>query len=150
MRDFDDAWHAQWWGDMEAVGGNIIAAMRMRVVERSAESVVLSMPLGPGVRQGTGVFAAGALIQLADVCATMACFEAWGATAENQVPFPLSIQISVNLLRNTNQGHATAESRIMHHGRTLTVVESKVRGDDGRLLCVVTSTHVPSPQREPK
>lgn len=147
MPEFDDDWHAEWWGGMEASGGNIIAAMRMRVVERGAERVVLSMPLSPGVRQGTGVFAAGALMQLADVGATMAYFEAAGGTEENPVPFPLSIQISVNLLRNTDRGRAISESRIIHHGRTLTVVESKVHDDDGRLLCIVTSTHVPSPAR---
>jgi acyl-coenzyme A thioesterase PaaI-like protein len=102
------------------------------------------MPLGPGVRQGTGVFAAGALMQLADVGATSLYFQALRADGVEQPPFPLSIQISMNLLRNTNTGSAISESRFLHRGRSLVVVESKVRDEAGKLLCEVTSTHVPS------
>ena len=73
---FDDAWHEEWWRLMDEQGGNIIAAMRMRMVSSSDDGVVMEMSISPGVRQGTGVFAAGALIQLADVAATSACFDA--------------------------------------------------------------------------
>jgi hypothetical protein len=52
MADYDDIWHDEWWGRMEAGGGNIIAAMPMRVVSEAADCVVMSMPLGPRVRQG--------------------------------------------------------------------------------------------------
>ena len=147
MADYDDTWHDEWWGRMEAGGGNIIAAMRMRVVSEAADCVVMSMPLGPRVRQGTGVFAAGALMQLADVAATSLYFQALEAEGVEQPPFPLSIQISMNLLRNTNEGSATSESRFLHRGRSMVVVESKVRDDAGKLLCTVVSTHVPSPAR---
>lgn len=147
MADYDDAWHEEWYRRMEEGGGNIIAAMRMRVVSEAPDSVVLSMPMGPGVRQGTGVFAAGALMQLADVGATSLYFQALRADGVEQPPFPLSIQISMNLVRNTDRGSALSESRFLHRGRSLVVVESKVRDEAGRLLCEVTSTHVPSPPR---
>jgi uncharacterized protein (TIGR00369 family) len=142
MPQFDDAWYEQWKSEMIAGGGNIIVALGLRTVQESDERVVMEMPMSGNVRQGTGVFAAGALMQLADVAATIVCQRAAGSTREDPKPFPLSVQISVNLLRNTNKGKATAESRIVHRGRTMTVVESKVRDDDGRLLCIVTSTHV--------
>lgn len=147
MTDYDDAWHEDWYRRMEEGGGNIIAAMRMRVVSEAPELVVLSLPQGPGVRQGTGVFAAGALMQLADVGATSLYFQALRADGIEQPPFPLSIQISMNLIRNTNTGDAISESRFLHRGRTLVVVESRVRDEGGRLLCTVTSTHVPAPER---
>jgi uncharacterized protein (TIGR00369 family) len=146
MAEFDDDWHEEWYRGMEAGGGNIIAAMRMRMVEASAELVVMEMPIGPGVRQGTGVFAAGALMQLADVAATSVCQRAAGSKREDPKPFPLSVQISVNLLRNVDKGKVVSESRIVHGGRTLTVVESRVRDEGGRLLCIVTSTHVAVPR----
>ena len=73
--------------------------------------------------------------------ATSVCQRAAGSTREDPKPFPLSVQISVNLLRNVDKGKVIAESTIVHGGRTLTVVESKVRDEAGRLLCVVTSTH---------
>jgi uncharacterized protein (TIGR00369 family) len=146
---FDDAWHETWWGEMNAGGGNIIAAMRMRMVEVSEGRVVMSMQMGPGVRQGTGVFAAGALIQLADVAATSACFEymrrEW---KEEEVGFPVSIQISSNLLRNVTEGTVTSETRLIHSGRTLMVAESLVRDEAGRTLALVNSTHmVPRPNQ---
>jgi acyl-coenzyme A thioesterase PaaI-like protein len=102
---------------------------------------------GPARAAGTGVFAAGALMQLADVAATSLYFQALEAEGVEQPPFPLSIQISMNLLRNTNEGSATSESRFLHRGRSMVVVESKVRDDAGKLLCTVVSTHVPSPAR---
>jgi len=141
---FDDAWHDEWWRQMEETGGNIIAAMRMRMVSQTPEVVMMSMPFGPGVRQGTGIFAAGALIQLADVAATSVCFESMHAREPDvqQHPFPLAVQISSSLLRNTDRGPVFAEARLVHSGRTMMVVESNVTDDSGRLLCTVTTTHI--------
>jgi uncharacterized protein (TIGR00369 family) len=149
MADYDDAWHEEWYRRMEEGGGNIIAAMRMRMVEEGPERVVMSLPMGPVVRQGTGVFAAGALMQLADVGATSLYFNALRADGVEEPPFPLSIQVSVSLVRNTNTGRAISESRFLHRGRSLVVVESRVTDEQGRLLCTVTSTHVPNPVRPP-
>jgi uncharacterized protein (TIGR00369 family) len=143
---FDDAWHEEWWGRMKDGGGNIIRAMRMRMVEVTDEHVIMSMAMGPRVRQGTGIFAAGALIQLADVAATSACFQAMAPHyPPNEIPFPVSIQISSNLLRNTDRGTVYSETRLVHSGRTIMVAESTIRDDAGRTLAIVTSTHMPAP-----
>jgi uncharacterized protein (TIGR00369 family) len=140
---FDDAWHEEWWRRMEEGGGNIIASWRMRMVEVSRDRVVMELPYGPAVRQGTGVFAAGALMQLADVAATSACFEYMNTEwPPEQVGFPVSIQISTNLIRNTDHGKVVSETRLIHAGRSLMVAESVVRDEDGRLLATVTSTHM--------
>jgi 1,4-dihydroxy-2-naphthoyl-CoA hydrolase len=141
---FDDAWHEEWWRMMDEQGGNIIAAMRMRMVSSSPEAVIMEMPIGPGVRQGTGVFAAGALIQLADVAATSACFDAMHAADPQAevLPFPLAVQLSSSLLRNTDRGKVIAQSRVVHAGRTMMVCEGKVTDETGRLLCTVTTTHL--------
>ena len=140
---FDDAWHAEWWRQMEESGGNIIAGFRMRIVEITDKRVVMSMPFGPNLRQGTGVFAAGALIQLADVAATIVCSNYLRETSgETDVPFPLSVQISSNLLRNTDRGTVTTETMLLHGGRSMMVAESTVKDDAGRILAIVTSTHL--------
>jgi uncharacterized protein (TIGR00369 family) len=144
MPEYDDAWYEEWKQRMEA-DGNIILALGLRPLAASPERAVMEMPMSRNVRQGTGVFAAGALMQLADVTATIVCQE--NKRERDEDSFPLSIQISVNLLRNTNRGKATAESRIVHSGRTMTVVESRVTDDDGKLMCIVTSTHVMAPRR---
>lgn len=141
---FDDAWHGEWWRQMEETGGNIIASMRMRMVSAAPDCVVMSMPFGPGVRQGTGIFAAGALIQLADVAATSVCFESMHAREPDveQHPFPVAVQVSSSLLRNTDRGQVFTEARLVHSGSTMMVVESKITDDAGRLLCTVTTTHL--------
>jgi uncharacterized protein (TIGR00369 family) len=143
MPKYDDEWYEAWTRRMEESGGNIILALGLRPVEETPERVVMEMPYGPNVRQGTGVFAAGALIQLADVAATIVCRLAVDPTGERtDVPFPLSVQISSNLMRNTDRGRAISTSRIVHKGRTMMVVSSEVHDDQGRLLATVTSTHV--------
>ncbi len=143
MPEFDDEWFESWQQGLEESGGNVILALGLRPIEASGERVVMEMPMGPNVRQGTGVFAAGALIQLADVAATMVCQRAIDPNRErDDLPFPLSVQISSNLLRNTSNGKATTTSRLVHKGRTMIVVGSDIHDDDGRLLATVTSTHV--------
>ena len=143
MSEFDDDWYDDWKRGLKESGGNVILALGLRPIEANAERVVMEMPHGPNVIQGTGVFAAGALIQLADVAATMVCFRAIDPTGtRDDLPFPLSVQISSNLLRNTDKGKATTTSRIVHKGRTMMVVGSEIHDDEGRLLATVTSTHV--------
>ena len=144
MPRFDDEWYEVWKQRLAESGGNIILALDLRPLEESEGRAVMEMPYGPAVRQGTGVFAAGALIQLADVAATMACFSAMNPTDEprDDLPFPLSVQISANMLRNTDRGKAIAEARVIHKGRTMMVVEARVEDDQGRLLAIVTSTHL--------
>ena len=143
MSEFDDDWYDDWKRGLEESGGNVILALGLRPIEANAERVVMEMPHGPNVIQGTGVFAAGALIQLAGVAATMVCFRAIDpAGTRDDLPCPLSVQISSNLLRNTDKGKATTTSRIVHKGRTMMVVGSEIHDDEGRLLATVTSTHV--------
>jgi uncharacterized protein (TIGR00369 family) len=141
---FDDAWHDAWWRQLEESGGNVIASYRMRMVSVDGDVVRMSVPYQPAARQGTGVFAAGVLMQLADVAATSVCFEylrRQDPDAE-QLPFPLSVQISMNLLRNTDRGTVYAETRLIHGGRRMMVAESRLTDDSGRLLATMSSTHM--------
>jgi 1,4-dihydroxy-2-naphthoyl-CoA hydrolase len=143
MEEYDDEWFAAWQQRMIDSGGNVIVALGLRPVEENAQRAVVEMPMGPNVRQGTGVFAAGALIQLADLAATMLCFRIVDPDRSREdVPLPLAVQISTNLIRNTDRGKAIAEARPLHAGRTLIVVESRITDEDGTLLAVMNSTHV--------
>jgi uncharacterized protein (TIGR00369 family) len=65
------------------------------------------------------------------------------ADAQTEVlPFPLAVQVSSSLLRNTDRGKVIARSRVVHAGRTMMVCEGRVKDDAGRLLCTVTTTHL--------
>jgi uncharacterized protein (TIGR00369 family) len=147
---FDDDWHERWWGQMAEGGGNVIAHYRMRMVESTDEHVVMSMDYQPGARQGTGVYASGIMMQLADVAATSVCFNHMRKNAPEgttDLPFPLAVQISSNLLRNTDHGKIFAESRLTHGGRTMLVCDSTVKDEEGRLLATMTTTHLVPPRR---
>jgi len=56
--------------------------------------------------------------------------------------FPLTIQLSANLLRNTNAGKLIAEAVPLHQGRTSMVIQATVRDEAGRVVAVVTATQL--------
>jgi len=56
--------------------------------------------------------------------------------------FPLTLQLSVNLIRNTNRGTLTAEARIIHRGRTTLIVEVDVLDDRRRLIARLVATQL--------
>jgi len=64
----------------------------------------------------------------------------------------LTLQMSVNLIRNTDRGTLVAEAEIVHRGRTTLVVDVRVSDDRQRLiakfvatLLAPTSSAVPAP-----
>ena len=62
-------------------------------------------------------------------------------TAEFQPgQFPLTLQLSVNLIRNANRGTLVAEAEIVHRGRTTLVVDVRVSDERGRLIARLTAT----------
>jgi uncharacterized protein (TIGR00369 family) len=56
--------------------------------------------------------------------------------------FPLTIQLSANLMRNTNSGKLIAEAVPLHKGRTSMIIQATVRDEAGRVMAVVTTTHL--------
>ena len=115
----------------------------VRLIAVSSEHAIAEMTFTDNLRQLTGVFHAGALITLADTTATFAClYWANSALNEPQAPFPFTIQLSTNLIRNTGDGTVRAKAVPVHRGRTTLVVETRVTDADQRLLIVVTTTHL--------
>lgn len=132
---FDKKAVAEFRRPFEEKGGDIFIALGIEPVEISEGRAVMKMPFMPNTSQLTGVFAAGALMSLADITATAACGKINGA-------FPFSVQVSANLLQNTNTGDATAEAKVVHAGRTMKVVETVVRDEKERVLVRVNTTHL--------
>ena len=95
----------------------------------------------PELTQLTGLFHAGAIIALADETATAAAMWETNPTGEFRPElFPLTLQMSANLIRNTNQGTLVAEAEIVHRGRTTLVVDVRVSDDRQRLLAKFVAT----------
>jgi 1,4-dihydroxy-2-naphthoyl-CoA hydrolase len=95
----------------------------------------------PRLRQLTGLFHAGAIMGLADTTATAAAM--WEINPDGDLRpelFPLSIQVSTNLIRNTNRGALTADAELVHRGKTTMVADVRVTDDRSRLIAKATVT----------
>ena len=71
-------------------------------VEGDEEHVIMAMPFKPEISQSTGLFSAGALIQLADVAATWLCHLRLRTSGAAEGAFAFAVQISSNLVGNAN------------------------------------------------
>lgn len=123
--------------------GTMLETVGLRLLEVNEQRALAEMEFQPGLAQLTGVFHTGALLTLADSAATAVSMHAVDpAGAVDATAFPLAIQLSANLIRNVGAGKVTAEARPLHRGRTTLVVETTLRDEQGRLLAVVTTTHL--------
>lgn len=95
----------------------------------------------PELRQMTGLFHAGVIIGLADTTATVAALWEFDPQAQLRPErFPLSIQVSTNLIRNTNRGALVADAELVHRGRTTLVADVRVTDDEARLVAKASVT----------
>jgi 1,4-dihydroxy-2-naphthoyl-CoA hydrolase len=121
--------------------GTMIDAHGTRFITAGQGRAVAQLDFKPELSQLTGLFHAGAIIALADETATAAAMWETNPSGEFKSElFPLTLQLSVNLLRNTNRGTLTAEAQIVHRGRTTLVVEVKVTDDQERLIAALVAT----------
>jgi len=113
------------------------------VEERRQDYVVSRMPVVPGALNPFGTVQAGAMLWMADVTATVLAIGS-AQLGEKGQGFPLAINVNANLLGNQRGGEILAEARFVRKGKRVTVVRTRVTGDNGRLLAEVTTTHVPA------
>ena len=113
------------------------------IEDRQEDHVTSRMPVTPGMLNPFGVVHAGAMIWLADVTATVLAREAF-ETGPNGKGFPLAIDLHAVLLRNTKSGSLQAEASFVRRGRRVSVVRTRVTGENGDLLIEITTTHVPA------
>ena len=113
------------------------------IEERRQDCVVSRMPVIPGALNPFGTVQAGAMLWMADVTATVLAIGS-AELGEKGQGFPLAINVNANLLGNQRGGEILAEARFVRKGKRVTVVRTRVTGDQGRLLAEVTTTHVPA------
>ena len=125
------------------IAGTMIDSHGTRFVLVSAERAVLELDWKPELTQMTGLFHAGAIVSLADeACTAVASAHSMGDGGWDPSRFPLTVQLSANLIRNVDRGTLVAEATPIHKGRTTVVVQSTVKDDQGRLLATVTATQI--------
>ena len=126
----------------ERMRNTFIDLLGIRLIEVSDERAIAEMTFAEHLQQLTGVFHAGALLALADTTATFAgLYWTNGAIGGATEPFPFTVQLSTNLIRNTDGGTVKAEALPVHRGRTTIVVETRITDAAEHLLAVVTTTH---------
>ena len=113
------------------------------IEERRKDRVVSRMPVIPGTLNPFGTVQAGAMLWMADVTATVLAIGSADLGEKGQ-GFPLAINVNANLLGNQRGGEILAEARFVRQGKRVTVVRTRVTGEEGRLLAEVTTTHVPA------
>lgn len=117
--------------------------IEFHLVDQTPEQVTSEMPIQPGIRNPFGVVHAGAILWFADVTAT---YLALGSTeaSEGMTGFPLAITLNANFAANQKQGKLTAVASFVKKGRTVSIVRTRVVGENDRLIADVTTTHVPA------
>ena len=133
---------AEWNHSWAGVEADIWITLGIEPVTADRDGVVMKMPFKPEIGQATGVFSAGALVQLADVAATWLCALRLRDSGAPDGTFPYAVQLSANLVANTDHGDARAGARLISAGRTVMVTHTEVRDDDQRVLLTLTGTHV--------
>jgi 1,4-dihydroxy-2-naphthoyl-CoA hydrolase len=100
------------------------------------DEVVLSLEWAPTLTTGNNVLHGGIVMALADsaggACAFLNLPEGAGGTA--------TIESKTNFLAATRSGTVKAHCRPLHIGKRVIVLETEVRGDDGKLAAKVLQT----------
>lgn len=114
------------------------ALLGIELIEAGPELVRARLAWAPERCTAGGLLHGGALMALADDCGGLCAFlnkppEATGTA---------TIESKTNFMRGVREGAVTATTRPLHKGRTLIVVESELRRDDGKLAAKVTQTQV--------
>jgi len=91
----------------------------------------------------TGNINGGVFLSMADNLATGAANQAYfEKTGERK--FMVGVDLHAVMLANQQGGTIRATSTPVRVGRRITVIRTTVTGDNGTVLCEVTTTHVPT------
>lgn len=120
--------------DQVSVSG-LLETLQMEIVERTAERVVVTMPVTSSHHQPMGFLHGGASVALAETAASIG-----GNVACPSDCVAFGQEINANHLRPIREGLLTAVATPLHVGRTTQVWDVKIRDQEDRLVCVSRCT----------
>ena len=106
------------------------ATLGIKVIEVSAERVVLTLPVGPPVHQPAGLLHGGVSALLAETAASIG---SGAAAPEGKVI--VGIELSASHLRGMTEGVLTAVATPIRLGRSVHVWHIALSDQDDRLIC---------------
>jgi 1,4-dihydroxy-2-naphthoyl-CoA hydrolase len=110
-----------------------IATLGIEVVSASPEEVIGRLAWRAELCTAGGALNGGALMSLADNMGGTCAFLNLPAGAGTA-----TISSSTNFLRGMREGHVTATSRPLRVGKSVIVIETEMRDDEGRLVAQTT------------
>ena len=112
------------------------AVLGVEDVTAASDQVTASVAWDPSRCTSGGVLHGGALMGLADSLGGFCAFLNLPSGAEGTA----TIESKTNFLRAVRGGRVTAVARPLHIGRTVIVVDTELRDDQGHLVARVTQT----------
>jgi uncharacterized protein (TIGR00369 family) len=112
------------------------------IESRESDRIVAKMPVTEDAKNPFGTMHAGALIWFADIAATLCAIGDLETIGENGEGFPLAIDLHTVVTGNESAGILTATATTTKRGKKLVVIRTEVRGETGRLMIDMTTTHL--------
>jgi uncharacterized protein (TIGR00369 family) len=109
--------------------------LAMEIERASAERVTAKLAWAPDLCTTGGIMHGGALMSLADSAGAICAFLNLPPNATTA-----TIASTTNMLRAVRGGEVTAETRPLHVGRTVIVVQTELRDSEERLVAQVMQT----------
>lgn len=119
---------------------NVKGEIAFSLISKTEVEVQSEMPITKGILNPYGVVNAGAILWFADVTASVLLME--GNPSEGMAGFPLAINLNANLTGNSRTGKFVATSQYIKKGKTVSVVNTKVTDEAGKMIADVTTNHV--------
>ena len=105
--------------------GTLMGLLRMQVIEVSKNRAVVELPVHAGLTTPSGHIHAGSMVSLADTSATFAAMAALQRSLTLE-EMPVAVNISSQIMGNIKEGTLRSESTVVHPGRTLVVVTTRI------------------------
>ena len=115
----------------QTANSELMQFLGVKIVEVSAERVVMTMEVTPKVHQYIGIMNGGVSLYLCETAASVGTVAGVDLTKFT----PVGIEINANHLRAVSKGIITVEAKTVYPGRTLNVWQIDITNDKGKLVC---------------
>jgi len=115
----------------QTANSELMQFLGVKIVEVSAERVVLTMEVTSKVHQYIGIMNGGVSLYLCETAASIGTVAGVDLTKFT----PVGIEINANHLRAVSKGIITVEAKTVYPGRTLNVWQIDITNDKGKLVC---------------
>ncbi|WP_457615690.1 PaaI family thioesterase [Lutibacter sp.] len=115
----------------------LMETLDIKYVDLGEDFLVATMPVTSKVYQPTGILNGGATMALAESVGSPTSLLA----IDREKYDVRGIEFSANHLRSVKEGIITATAKIVHKGRTIHLVEIKIRDDKNRLISICKITN---------